>query len=103
MPRSLFFYATNLLGEESPRFNPYLSAVVDTNQIISLLENRSGRDMIEKLFKAFFENKIRLMISDELQTEARRAERGESPLLTFLRTLDVIERVARTLNMRTML
>ncbi|PIW86983.1 MAG: hypothetical protein COZ94_07535 [Nitrospirae bacterium CG_4_8_14_3_um_filter_41_47] len=80
----------NLFGEESPRFNPYLTAVLDTNQIISLLENRKGRNLIEKLFKAFFENKIRLMISDEFNVEAQRAERSESPLLTFVRTLEVV-------------
>lgn len=80
----------NLFGEESPRFNPYLTAVLDTNQIISLLENRKGRDLIEKLFKAFFENKIRLMISEEFNVEAQRAIRSESPLLTFVRTLEVV-------------
>lgn len=80
----------NLFGEESPRFNPYLTAVLDTNQVISLLEKRNGKDLIEKLFKAFFENKIRLMISEEFHTEAQRTERNESPLMTFVRTLEVV-------------
>lgn len=80
----------NLFGEESPRFNPYLTAVLDTNQVISLLEKRNGRDLIEKLFKAFFENKIRLMIAEEFHTEAQRTERSESPLMTFVRTLEVV-------------